>query len=464
MRATRPSRRTAALAAAVGFALALAGCGSGGGTGSGAAPGASALDKASGVTTVSFWHSMSGKNGEVLNSLVQQFNAKNAGKIEVKPVYQGNYDDTITKFKAAVQQKQTPTLIQVYDIGTRFMIDSKQTVPVQSFVDKDSYDLTSIEPNIRNYYSIDNKLYSMPFNSSMPLLYLNADAFRQAGLDPAKPPRTLAEIADYAKKLTVKDASGQTVRYGFGAAIYGWFLEQLIAQSGTEYCNQGNGRQAKATKVLFDSPQAVAVAQWWAQLVKDGYAVNTGRKTDDAQAAFKSGRVAMHLESTGVLRSYTDAAKFPVAAAPFPKVTAADTGGPIIGGASLWIDGPGHSAAEQRAAWEFVKFLSTPAAQAEWHTGTGYCPVNAKALEEPVDKAWTAKYPQFQTAVDQLHSTQPSVASAGCILGVMPQARKASEDGLEKAILGQATPQQAMTEAAASIQPQIDSYNEAVGG
>lgn len=267
MRATRPSRRTAALAAAVGFALALAGCGSGGGTGSGAAPGASALDKASGVTTVSFWHSMSCKNGEVLNSLVQQFNAKNAGKIEVKPVYQGNYDDTITKFKAAVQQKQTPTLIQVYDIGTRFMIDSKQTVPVQSFVDKDSYDLTSIEPNIRNYYSIDNKLYSMPFNSSMPLLYLNADAFRQAGLDPAKPPRTLAEIADYAKKLTVKDASGQTVRYGFGAAIYGWFLEQLIAQSGTEYCNQGNGRQAKATKVLFDSPQAVAVAQWWAQLV-----------------------------------------------------------------------------------------------------------------------------------------------------------------------------------------------------
>jgi len=464
MRATRPSRRTAALAAAAGFALALAGCGSGGGTGSGAAPGASALDKASGVTTVSFWHSMSGKNGEVLNSLVQQFNAKNAGKIEVKPVYQGNYDDTITKFKAAVQQKQTPTLIQVYDIGTRFMIDSKQAVPVQSFVDKDSYDLTSIEPNIRNYYSIDNKLYSMPFNSSMPLLYLNADAFRQAGLDPAKPPRTLAEIADYAKKLTVKDASGQTVRYGFGAAIYGWFLEQLIAQSGTEYCNQGNGRQAKATKVLFDSPQAVAVAQWWAQLVKDGYAVNTGRKTDDAQAAFKSGRVAMHLESTGVLRSYTDAAKFPVAAAPFPKVTAADTGGPIIGGASLWIDGPGHSAAEQRAAWEFVKFLSTPAAQAEWHTGTGYFPVNAKALDEPVDKAWTAKYPQFQTAVDQLHSTQPSVASAGCILGVMPQARKASEDGLEKAILGQATPQQAMTEAAASIQPQIDSYNKAVGG
>lgn len=192
--------------------------------------------------------------------------------------------------------------------------------------------------------------------------------------------------------------------------------------------------------------------------------MNTGRKTDDAQAAFKSGRVAMHLESTGVLRSYTDAAKFPVAAAPFPKVTAADTGGPIIGGASLWIDGPGHSAAEQRAAWEFVKFLSTPAAQAEWHTGTGYFPVNAKALDEPVDKAWTAKYLQFQTAVDQLHSTQPSVASAGCILGVMPQARKASEDGLEKAILGQATPQQAMTEAAASIQPQIDSYNKAVGG
>lgn len=465
----RPTRRRllplAALITAV--ALGAAACGSGSPAGSSStqgAPGADALTKASGPVKVSFWHSMSGKNGDALNAMVNAFNTQNAGKIVVEPVFQGNYDDTVTKYKASVQQKATPAVIQIYDIGTRFMIDSKQTIPAQAFVDKDGFDISPIEPNIANYYTVDKRLVSMPFNSSMPLLYLNADAFRKAGLDPAKPPTTLAEIGEMAKRLTVKDAAGQTVQYGFGSAIYGWFVEQLLAQSGTEYCDKGNGRTGLADKVLFDSPQGVQIAQWWAQLVKDGYAVNTGRKTDDAQAAFKSGRVAMNLESTGALGGYQSAAagKFAIAAAPFPKITSADTGGPIIGGASLWINRVGHSDAEQRAAWEFVKFASSPAQQATWHVATGYFPVNRKALDEPVDKQWVGQYPQFQVAIDQLHNTKPSTASAGCLLGVMPQARKASEDGLEKAILGQTAPQQALSDAAKSLAPQIASYNSAV--
>lgn len=58
-----------------------------------------------------------------------------------------------------------------------------------------------------------------------------------------------------------------------------------------------------------------------------------------------------------------------------------------------------------------------------------------------------AQYPQFTTAITQLHNTKPSNPSSGCVLGVMPQARKAAE---------------AMKAAAASIQPQIDQYNKTV--
>jgi sn-glycerol 3-phosphate transport system substrate-binding protein len=345
------------------------------------------------------------------------------------------------------------------------MVDSKQVVPMHKFAEKDGFNVADIEPNIANYYSIDGKLQSMPFNSSTPLLYLNKEAFDRAGLDSSKPPKSLAEIGELAKKLTVKDAAGKATQYGFGAAIYGWFLEQLLATDGKEYCDNGNGRQGLATKVQFDQATAVGVAQWWADLVKNGYAANTGRKTDDAQAAFKAGTVAMHLESTSALRGYVDAAKgkFTLLTAPYPKATPTSTGGPIIGGASLWIDGVGHSAEEKRAAWEFVKFASSPAQQAQWHTGTGYVPINAKALDEQIDKDWVAKYPQFRTAVDQLHALPPSVASAGCLLGVMPQSRKASEDGLEAAIVGSKPAEQAMKDAAAGTQSAIQSYNKSVG-
>ncbi|MER7585281.1 ABC transporter substrate-binding protein [Kitasatospora sp. NPDC097691] len=459
-----------ALAALLVAGLSLTACSSSGDSGSGsggsndaAAPGAQALDQASGVTGVEFWHSMTGKNAEVLTGLVNQFNAAHQGKIEIKAQFQGKYDELVTKYKAAVQQKGTPALVQVYDIGTRFMIDSKQTVPAQAFADKDGYALDDLDANIRNYYSVGGKLQSMPFNSSMPLLYLNTDAFKEAGLDPAQPPKDLNELGELAKKLTKKDADGKTVRYGFGAAIYGWFVEQLLAESGAMYCDNDNGRSNKAGKVVFDSAEGARIVQWWADLVKGGYAANTGRTTDDAQAAFKAGTVAMHLESTGVLRGYTEAAKFGVGTAAFPKVTAADQGGPVIGGASLWISGPGHSDAEKRAAWEFEKFVTAPEQQAVWHTGTGYFPVNKKSLDDPKDKEWVAKYPQFQTAIDQLKSTKPTPATAGCLLGVMPQARKGVETAIEQTVSGSKSAQQALADAAKELQPAIESYNSSVG-
>ncbi|MGC4892229.1 ABC transporter substrate-binding protein [Micromonospora sp. DT31] len=462
-------RRALAAFAALSAAAALTACGgSGSGTDSATdaldAPGAEVLEKATDKTTIEFWHGMKGANAAAIDKLVADFNAQSGGKAEVKAIYQGNYDETIAKYKASVQQKSTPALVQIYDIGSRFMVDSKQTVPMYKFIEKDNFNAGDIEPNIANYYSIDGKLQSMPFNTSTPLLYINKEAFVKAGLDPAKPPRNLDEIGEAAKKLTVKGAGGRTVQYGFGAAIYGWLVEQLIATDGKEYCDNSNGRKGLATKVQFDQETGVRIAQWWADLVKGGYATNTGRKTDDAQAAFKAGTVAMHLESTGAMRGYIDAAKgkFTVLTAPYPKASSSATGGPIIGGASLWINGVGHSAKEKRAAWEFLKFASSPQQQAKWHTGTGYVPVNAKALDEQIDKDWVAQYPQFKTAVDQLHALPPSVASAGCLLGVMPQARKASEDGLEAAIVGSKPADQAMKDAAASVQSAIDSYNKSV--
>jgi sn-glycerol 3-phosphate transport system substrate-binding protein len=464
------SRRAGILVAGLAaVALAASACGGGGSSGnaqSTGVPGADALTKAQGVTTITFWHSMKATNADALNTMVAAFNKKNVAKIKVNAVFQGEYDDVITKYKASVQQKKTPDLVQIYDIGTRFMVDSKQTVPAGDFAAKDGYDMSAIEPNIANYYTLDGKLRSMPLNSSLPLLYINADAFKKAGMDPNKAPQTLDEIMTAAKKLTIKNDSGQVQQYGFGAAIYGWFLEQLIAESSETYCNMENGRKGLATEVQFGGDTGTRVATWWADMVKQGLATNTGRKTDDAQAAFKSGRVAMNLESTGALKGYLAAAegKFALATAPFPKVDANGSGGPIIGGASLWISGPGHTDAQKRAAWEFTKFASSAEQQAIWHTSTGYFPVNKGALDLPLDKAWVAKYPQFSTAVDVLHHETPSTATAGCALGTMPQSRKASEDGLEKAILGQTPPATAMGDAAKGMASVLQQYNSSVAG
>jgi sn-glycerol 3-phosphate transport system substrate-binding protein len=342
------------------------------------------------------------------------------------------------------------------------MMDSGQTVPMQTFIDRDDYDTSDLQPNIAGYYVVNDVQASMPFNTSMPVLYYNKTLFEQAGLDPEKAPLTLEEVGAAAEKLA--GVNGGPAQYGFLAAIYGWFLEQEIAANGDLYCEPDNGRgEERVSNFSFDNAGAVEFVQWWKGLVDSGVAGNTGRVTADAQNAFKTGTIGMTLESTGALGGMQQAAEqigFELGVGYYPRLAQNDSG-PIIGGASLWISGPGHSDAEQEAAWQFVQYLAEPATQAAWHVGTGYFPISTSALDEPEDVAWRQERPQFDVAIQQLADTELTPATQGCSAGVMPQARKAVEDALEQSLLG-ADPQTALTEAAESLQGELEDYNASV--
>lgn len=449
---------------ALALGLLLSGCSANGGIDDAKAPDADVLENADEEVKVSFWHSMDGTNGETLEKLVADFNSQQAGKVVVEPVFQGNYDDAITKYKAAVQSNSTPSLVQIYDIGGQFMLDSETVSPIQAFVDRDEYDTSDLQPNIAGYYSVDDKLLSMPFNTSMPVLYYNKTLFEAAGLDPEVAPLTLEEVGAAAEKLSKKN--GGPAEFGFNAAVYGWFVEQEIASNGDLYCGPDNGRgDEKASEFTFDNDGAVEFLTWWSDLVDSGVAGNTGRDTGDAQSAFKSGTIGISLESTGALGGMQAAAEeqdFELGVGYFPRIEENDFG-PIIGGASLYIAGEGHTDEEQEGAWQFIKFVNEPANQAIWHTGTGYFPVSKAALDEPVDVEWRENYPQFDVAVKQLEETKLSIPTTGCRAGVMPQARQAVETALE-AVLQGGDPQEELTKAAEGLQQQLDEYNASVDG
>lgn len=466
MRRPNPRRQVRAALAAVLVSLLLvtAACSQSRPEGNLNVPDPGALEAAPGVTEITFWHSMDSSNGVALNTLVDRFNQANADKIKVTAVFQGAYDDAITKYKASVQSNTTPSMVQIYDIGTQFMIDSQQVVPIVDFAARDSYSLTDIQPNIAAYYTVAGKQWSMPLNSSVPLLYYNKTAFKAAGLDPDKPPKNLAEIRAAAEKLS--KSNGGPIQYGFGAAIYGWLLEQFASTTSTLYCNAENGRDGlRVSEAAINSEPVRETVAWWKQMVDDGLAVNTGRATKDAQDAFKAGQTAMTLESTGQVKGFSAAAegKFELGAAAYPTVsgTLAGGAGPSIGGASMWVSGPGHSEAEKEASWQFIKFLTQPDSQAFWHTSTGYFPVNVKALDLPLDKEWLAKNPLFQVAIDSLGSTKIGPTTTGCVAGSMPQIRKASEDGLERALIGN-DPEQSLQQVQENVAATIANYNDSV--
>lgn len=409
-----------------------------------------------GPIKITFWHAMGGANNKVVDQLVADFNASQ-DKIQVEAVFQGTYDDLLSKLKVAGAE-DGPSVAQVYEIGSRYMIDSKLITPVQKFIDEENYDLSQLEPNITGYYTFNNQLYSMPFNTSNPILYYNKDLFKAAGLDPEKAPSTYEEVQEYAEAIT---KTGKATGANF--AIYGWFMEQFFANQGAEYVNNGNGRTSLATESIVNSEAGVKTLTWWKDMVDQKIMLNLGRKTDDSKKAFSSGQVGMILDSTAALRGLVNDAtgKFEVGTGFLPKPSDAKEGGVIVGGASLWIMN-GRPEAEQKAAWEFMKFLTLPKQQAYWNINTGYFPITVKAYEEQSIKDNLVKYPQFKTAMDQLHQTKLNIATQGAVMGVFPEARQIVEGAIEQALFNKMTPQEALDDAAKEITDKIGQYNESV--
>ena len=409
---------------------------------------ASEVDK----TTISFWHSMGGVNGQAIDTLVQKFNDENEYGITVEAEYQGSYDDALNKLKSAQIGNMGADLVQVYEIGTRFMIESGWIVPMQSMVNADEYDTSVLESNLAAYYTINDMLYSMPFNSSTPLMYYNKDMFDAAGI--TEIPDSLESIAQIGDKLL--DSGAQEV---MSLGIYGWFFEQFIGKQGLEYANNGNGRTEAATAVAFDENGAAAnILNEWKNLYDLGYAPNVGKGGDAGLADFSAGKSAITLGSTASLKQILQdvGGKFEVGTAYFPKVKSTDEGGVSIGGASLWaLDN--NDPKKLRATWEFVKFLISPESQAFWNAETGYFPVNVDAHDEDVFKENIEKYPQFETAIDQLHDSAPQYA--GALLSVFSEARAIVESEIESMLNGNESVDEAVDSMASQINDAIEEYN-----
>lgn len=405
-----------------------------------------------------FWHSMSGAKGELLHSIVEKFNAapENAGKVRVELQFVGTYEEGLNKLRTALLAHRGPHLVQITDIGTRAMADSGAIQPVQDFIDRDpEFPLKKILTPIRRYYEIDGRLASLPFATSGPILYYNADAFAAAGIK--TPPRTFDELRADARKLT--DPARKLT--GVTWPLHSWFFEELIARQGALLADHANGRAGRSAAVDFTSPAARAAVALWADMAKEGTFANVGRGWDPAEQNFLSGRSAMLLTSTSDVFEVQKKAAFRVLTAPLPGGDAKTPGGTVVGGNSLWIlkDKP---AAEREAAYRFLKFMASKESQRAWHVGTGYFPIRGDVIDDLEREGFYAKNPAAKTAIDQLRASADVPAAHGALLGVFSEAREYVESALELILAGYKTPDEALSWAQARTNDALARYERAV--
>src|SRR5262249_46328403 len=151
-----------------------------------------------------WWHAMTAVNGERVNKIAADFNASQSD-FKVSPVFKGSYAETMTAAIAAYRAGNPPDIVQVFEVGTAPMTAGKGGIKQGSGVRAERGENSErgvYVPAVTGYYSTaDGKMLSFPFNSSTPVAYWNKEAFKKAGLDPDKAPRTWPETFEAAKKL-----------------------------------------------------------------------------------------------------------------------------------------------------------------------------------------------------------------------------------------------------------------------
>jgi sn-glycerol 3-phosphate transport system substrate-binding protein len=393
-------------------------------------------------TEITFWHAMSGDNGAAIEDVVDQFNAQ-SDTVSVEAIFQGSYEDLLTKLRAVGGSEEAPAIVQVFEGGTKYMSESGFITPMQEFIDADDFDVSILEPNILAYYELDGQLYSMPFNTSNAIMYYNKDMFQEAGLDPENPPRSFSEMKEAAETLTTDNTQG------FSFATISWFFEELMANNGGLIINNDNGRSGDATEATVNSEVGVEIVSWVKEMNDAGTFRNYGSSWDDPRGPFFAGELGMYFDSTANLAQVIDNSPHEVGTAPIPHADDIEPQGAVVGGASVWITNQ-VSEEEQQAAWEFVKFTTEPAVQAEWAAATGYFPITPAAYEEDVLTEVYDANPQYLTAVEQLENTIQSPATAGALFSIMPEARVIIETALGEVYEGRDV-EEALDDAAANI-------------
>ncbi|MCF2613004.1 MULTISPECIES: ABC transporter substrate-binding protein [Fusobacterium] len=376
-----------------------------------------------------FWHAMTGEGQKALEKIVDDYN-KSQDEVVVDAIFQGSYEESIVKFKAVSGTKEVPDLVQMNDVSTSFMYRSGAVVPMYEFIKEDkNFDESKLEDVLLNYYRINGKLYSMPFNSSTAILVYNKDAFREVGLDPEKAPKSYKEIEEYSRKLVKTNKNGVVDRYGFSIISYAWFIEQLLANDNSLYVDEENGRNGKLpTKVVYGK-QLPVILDWMRRMNTEKLATNYGREWNTTRSAFNSGKVAMFLDSSAGITGVIKNSNFEVGTAFIPNESG-EFNGSIIGGASLWIT-KSENKAKQKAAWDFVKYATSKDVQAFWSSKTGYFPVNKESYDTDLMKVTMEKMPQFKTIVEELEATNKNTATQGAILGVFPDVREKMVEAME---------------------------------
>jgi len=376
---------------------------------------------------------VAGDLAAVVDDMTDEFNEKH-DNITVQPVYSGDYDDTMQRVQTAVMGGDPPDLAVVEISEAHSLIEMDATIPLTEFIEEEEEDF--LDPYYDAFLANGNlygEQWTMPFQRSTPVFYYNKDHFAEKseeleaeGLDPNRAPETWDELVEYAEVLTTEDRWGLIIPGGWND----WIFEAFAYQNDAQLLDD------EGSEAYFTDENVLEAAEFWYDLaheyevMPDEVRTWAGSPTD-----FVGEASSMLYNSTGALPPIFDGADFEVGVDFMPRN---ETYGAAVGGGDFHVfqDIPEEN---QEAAWEFIKFMTSPENAADWSVESGYVAVREDAYEVPEMVEHVEENPARAVARDQLEYAHPKMGAVG-----YQQIREVTTDYLDELMEGNISPEEAM--------------------
>lgn len=352
-----------------------------------------------------------------------------------------NYNAAFDATVLAAEQGNPPAITHFFEAATQNARDAvnpngaplfksvSEAVGDRSEINGIPVVLDDVVSAAADYYTVDGEFTSMPWNTSTTIMFANMDMLAAAGI--SEIPETWGALEAACGTILAMDGGPPNC---ITWPNHGWFFEQSMAQQGADLANNGNGRDARATEVFFNSQAAVDYVSWWKSMNDQGYYVYTGVQRDwgGTQNAFESGQVAFLIFSSSDATAVpaNTAENFETQVARMPYNEAAGYNGNIIGGATLWLNN-GLSADVEEGALTFMNWFSNPTNAGAWHQITGYIPITNTAFAQLDAEGWFDSNPNAAVANVQLDL----VPTTGPLFGGFVSIRDLFTEAMEEILL-----------------------------
>ncbi|WP_051286770.1 ABC transporter substrate-binding protein [Paenibacillus taiwanensis] len=364
--------------------LLLVGCGQGNAnSGNSAAPSTSPAETTEAASNkenkseqpieIKFMHVFGGTQGEAIQKMVDRYNASQSKVIVKAEQTQGFYDGLLEKLQTLAVSKQLPEVAIGSYANGEFMSTRMPIRPIHTFIDKEGYSTEDYTAQMLKLgQDAEGKQQSLPFLVSTPLIYVNLDHFKNAGIPVVEQPESWEQVRGWAKQLAAA-APGRGGVY-FQLDFDTWMFQTLLETKGGSYAS------VKDKTIQFNDSKGKEVLRYWLDMMQQDKSIPSMNGTQAAEA-FQSGNLSMLVATTGNLANLSKNSSFKLGIMLLPTWEGEQT--PLrlpAGGAGLYVFQ--GSEEKEAAAWDFVKFATSPESSSQLAQMMGYMTVRDSARDK----------------------------------------------------------------------------------